>query len=105
MYQRTIVQTRPTAETEFFNAAGTDQASVEFINHWVATYRETGKLLLIDRQFSPDKLTRTTVFFWDSEESYNQAVADPVVIAKWALRDAFHASQGIVTVSETGQTI
>jgi hypothetical protein len=62
-------------------------------------------MLLVDKQLSEDLLTRTTTFFWDSEESYQQALNDPAVITIWAERDAFHAAQGIVKISETATTI
>jgi hypothetical protein len=103
MYQRTTVLTKPTPETEFFDIM--DDKFTSFRAYWQETFKVSGKLLLVDRQLSEDQLTRTTTFFWDSEESYQQAIADPVVIAVWAERDAVHAALGIVKISETGTTV
>ena len=103
MHQRIIVTTRPTVDTEFFDIR--DEKYTSFRAYWTETYKVTGKMLLVDKQLSEDLLTRTTTFFWDSEESYQQALSDPAVIIVWAERDAFHAAQGIVKISETATTI
>lgn len=103
MYQIVIVSTRPTVNTEFFDIR--DEKYISFRAYWTETYKVTGKMLLVDTQLSEDLLTRTTTFFWDSEVSYQQALNDPAVIAVWSERDAFHAAQGIVKISETATTI
>lgn len=105
MYQYTVKLSRPSIDVEFFSVMGEDQDSVTFRQHWVSTYKETGKLLLLDQQLSPDRLSRTTTFFWDSEESYTQAMADPIVQGNWARKAAYNAANGITVVEESGTTI
>jgi len=105
MYQITAKHVRPSTDVPFFSPLGTDDEAVQFRAHWEQAYKSTGKLLLLDQQLSIDQLTQTTVFFWDCEESYTNAMLDPIVAAHWAVREAHNDTNGIVQTVGEGVTI
>ena len=74
----------------------TDDESVAFRRHWDITYKSTGKSMLVDSNLSEDALTMTTIMIWDSQASFDEAMADPVVITKWAIRKQYNIANGIV---------
>jgi hypothetical protein len=105
MYQIITKHTRPSVDVEFYSVMGQDSESVAFRSHWDATYKQTSKLLLLDSQLSSDRLTLTTMMLWESETAYNEAIADPIVSNKWALRKLYNMDNGIVLSDRTVETI
>ena len=105
MYQITAKHTRPSVDVEFYSVLGRDSDSVAFRSHWDATYKQTSKLLFLDSQLSSDRLTLTTMMLWESEEAYNEAIADPIVSNKWNLRREYNTANGIVLTDRTTETI
>lgn len=103
MYQITSKHTRPSVDVEFYSVMGEDSAA--FRSHWDATYKQTSKLLFLDRQQSSDGLTLITTMLWESEEVYNEALADPIVSNKWNLRREYNTANGIVLTDRTTETI
>jgi hypothetical protein len=105
MYQITAKHTRPSVDVEFYSVMGEDSDNVTFRSHWDATYKQTSKLLFLDNQLSSDRLTLITMMLWESEEAYNEAIADPIVSSKWNLRREYNRVNGIVLVERTTETI
>ncbi len=103
MYQITAKHTRPSLDVEFYSVMGED--SDAFRSHWDATYKQTSKLLFLDRQQSSDGLTLITTMLWESEEVYNEALADPIVSNEWNLRREYNTANGIVLTDRTTETI
>jgi hypothetical protein len=102
MYELTLTSTRPTTDVEFFSA--NDGQHEAFRNNWGTKYLLTGKVMLAEIDLSSDKLTQTITHAWDSEESFNESIADPVVIDFATKREEYNNTHGI-TSSRTGKTI
>lgn len=105
MYQIIVKHTRPSVDVEFYSVKTEDPDNVAFRSHWDVTYKQTGKLLLLDSQLSSDRLTLTTMMLWESENAYYEAIADPIVSNTWALRKLYNMANGIVLSDRTIETI
>ena len=104
MYQIIAKHTRPSVDVEFYSILGSDAESVAFLRHWDETFKFNGKLIFVDSQISEDQLTMTTIMLWDSQASYDEAMADPIVINKWNLRREYNRANGIVLTDRTTGT-
>ena len=105
MYQITIKLTRPSTDVEFYSVMGEDDDSVAFRNHWNISYKQTSKLIFLDNLISEDQLTMTTIMLWDSQTTYDEAMADPIVSNKWALRKQHNNANGIILLDRKTETI
>jgi hypothetical protein len=105
MYKITVKHTRPSVNVEFYSVMGDDTDSVAFRRHWDTTYKQTSKLIFLDSQISDDGLTLITTMMWESEIAYNEAIADPIVSNKWALRKQYNIDNGIVLSERYVETI
>lgn len=105
MYMLTVKIVRPSTDVDFHSVTGDDAESVNFRKHWAATYKSTGKLLYVNHEMSEDQLTQTTTFLWDSEESCNEAWADPVFVAMRESRKAYHDANGITISEKVGEVL
>lgn len=70
--------------------------SPEYRAHVDATYHTTGKIVSSTSELDDDQLILTKVVVWDSEESRNEYINDPVVQAEYAPRQDHHELYGIV---------
>jgi hypothetical protein len=102
MYELTLASTRPTTVVEFFST--NDAQHEDFRNNWGTKYLMTGKVMLAEITLSTDQLTQYIIHAWDSEESFNESIADPVVMDFVAKREAYNTIHGI-TSTKTGKTI
>jgi hypothetical protein len=102
MYENIVTSIRPTTDVEFFSV--NDSQHEAFRTNWGTKYLLTGKVMLAEIDLSSDKLTQTIVHAWDSEESFKESIADPVVIDFVAKREEYNNAHGI-TSSRTGKTI
>lgn len=104
MYQVTRTATRPSTDIEFYSILGDDEFKKNIRWHWSTVYQDTGLSILTHQELSDDQLTLITIFVWESEDAYNAATADPVVINFWTARDEYNDTHGI-TYSEVTSTI
>ena len=94
MYKIIITAIRPSTDVEFFSVF-TDSLA-DFRSHWNETYFLTNKVTRAETSLSIDKLSQTTTQIWNSEESYNEAMADPIVMEFYKTRKDYNDSHGII---------
>lgn len=70
--------------------------SQEYRDYVNDTYHNTGKIISSTAELDEDQLILTKVVVWDSEESRNEYINDPVVQAEYAPRKVYHDAHGIV---------
>jgi hypothetical protein len=76
MHIVTRAHTRPSTDISFFYPK--DIATLEFKKYFLDTYITTGKSIVIEHSHSDDNLTMTSTSMWDSVDSFNQFINDPV---------------------------
>jgi hypothetical protein len=70
--------------------------SDEYKTHVDETYHSSGKIISSTAELDEDGLVLTKVVEWDSEESRNEFINDPIVIAEYAPRLEYQTLHGIV---------
>lgn len=82
--------TRPNTSLEFRNMLH-ESVAPETRQHWVETYKVTGKCVLVDAVLSENQLEMNTTMIWDSKDSWDEYQADPILVA--GLFTPIHAYQ------------
>ena len=70
--------------------------SLEYRTHVNEVYHNTGKIVSSTADLDEDQLVLTKVVVWDSEESRNEFINDPIIKAEFTPRQAYHEENGIV---------
>lgn len=83
--------TRTNANTPFHVSTVNDS----FVQHIIGNYKNTGKLLDLVTEVSPDALTLTVTWVWNTEADYNEYAADSVTVAHRTDRDTYNSANGI----------
>lgn len=83
--------TRTNTNTPFHVSTVNDS----FVQHVLGTYKNTGKLLDLVTEVSPDALTLTVTWVWNTEADYNEYAADPVSVDHRSGRDTYNSANGI----------
>lgn len=102
MYVVTGKITRQNVSDAFYTIAD-DITPSEIKQHWVNTYKTTGKCTHIEVTVSQNQLELETVQLWQDQASYEEYKNDPILInGLFSIRDAYWAAHGItgVVVSE-----
>jgi hypothetical protein len=98
MWQIVRKQTRPNTSVQFFSMQ-TAPVQDEFKVHWKETYVLTDKLIYIHNEISEDQLESNTTMIWDSRESIDQMLADPMVQeGLLAIKKTYLEENGIVEI-------
>jgi len=92
------IRTRPTTDIAFFSPIMPylNHSPNEFIPHWWATYRGTGKLVYLNQTLSNDSLIQTSTMTWLNEQTYNEAMSDPIVVRYYEAVYAYNEANGII---------
>jgi hypothetical protein len=101
MYSVVRKHVRPNTTIPFFNARSPEGSSEEFKTYFRTTYVDTGKNLIISSDVSSDGLELTATSIWDSEESFNQFMSDPMCIPVITSAQEYLVNNGITEVVET----
>lgn len=105
MWQIVRKQTRPDTSVQFFSMQ-TAPVEEEFKIHWKTTYVMTDKLIYIHNEISEDQLESHTTMIWDSRESIDEMLADPIVqTGLLAIKQAYLAENGIVEILVTNTEV
>lgn len=78
MWQLIRKQIRPNLEVNFFQQANNELISDEFKTYWVDTYVATDKCIYVSGEPSEDGLELTITMLWDSRESIDAMLNDPI---------------------------
>lgn len=90
MWQIIRKQTRPNATVNFFTMANNTLVSTDFKSYWADTYALTDKIIYVGTDISEDQLELTTTMIWDSRESIDQMLTDPICIEQLLnVKDAY----------------
>lgn len=81
---------RQNADTPWYVESETYRTHVDNV------YHGTGKIISSTGSLDSDDLILTKFVEWDSEESRIEFINDPIVIAEYEARQAYHAQHGIV---------
>lgn len=92
------IRTRPITDIAFFSPIMPylNHSPNEFIPHWWATYRGTGKLVNLIQTLSNDSLTQTSIMTWIDEQTYNEAMSDPIVVRFYEALNDYNEKNGII---------
>lgn len=104
MWQSIRKQIRPNTDVRFFAMANNTVITDEFKEYWVSTYSLTDKCIYVHSEVSEDGLELTTTMIWDSRESIDQMLSDPVCIEQLLdIKDAYLQENNIqeILVSTT----
>lgn len=82
--------TRSSTEVPFFK--GTDQ----YVAHFKSTYLDTNKCSNNSITLSSDRLKLIFVLSWETEDAFNEYVADPAVQEHQAARTAYNTANNII---------
>ena len=105
MWQIIRKQIRPNVDVPFFSMQ-TDLVSNEFKQHWRDTYVQTDKLIYIHAEPSEDNLSLSITMIWDSRESVDAMLADPIVQENLlTIKNAYLEQNGIVEIVELNQEV
>jgi quinol monooxygenase YgiN len=72
----TTIKTKEDGPNEFFPEKFWSRP--EIVSHIETTYKETEKLLSTDHSLSEDAMTSVWIEYWDSQESCDQYLSDPL---------------------------
>jgi hypothetical protein len=98
MHRRTIVQTRPSTNVEFWNRDN-PVVTQEYLDYFRDTYVLTGALTGVVSTVSEDGLTMTTSLNWTSEAEAENWKNDPVVQQGFISKmESYQAANGIDAV-------
>lgn len=81
MWQTIRKQIRPNTTVPFFQMANNSHVTDEFKQYWVDTYVITDKCIYVNGEVSPDGLELTVTMIWDSRESIDAMLSDPMCIS------------------------
>jgi hypothetical protein len=77
MYQVIKKLVRPSTSVDFPKL--TEIIDPAHVEHFVTNYVNTGKHIFRQANAGASELEQITIILWDSEESYNEFTADPVM--------------------------
>jgi hypothetical protein len=98
MHKRTIVQTRPSTNVDFWTKENPLVAE-DYLSHFRDTYVLTGNLLDVTNSVSEDGLTMTTQLIWQSDAVAESWKNDPVVQQGFLSKmESYHTANGITTL-------
>lgn len=86
--------TRENAEIPFHSSRMTP----ELFEHFKMTYRDPGKLLSVKVTNSEDGLTMISEWVWNTQEDYNEFLADPKTLGWHEVRDSHNTENFISSV-------
>lgn len=92
MIQITTVYSRLASSTTFMDTA---VSRVDVDTHINSTYRATNQLISEVSVLSMDKLSLSYTAVWDTQAHYDVFKADPIMVAYWALINAYRHANGI----------
>ena len=99
MWQTIRKQTRPSLDVDFFSPASAPGVDPSFKEYWKATYIDTNKLIYMHTELSEDKLELIITMIWDSTESVDEMLADPVVNTDFMpIKNAYLAEHGLTEI-------
>jgi len=90
------IQRRPNINIPFFFE--TNLVNQEYTHYVTKNYKETGKIISLNKLMSEDKLSVTTEVVWKSNEAFSEYVSDPICIEKFLKISAdYEQANGIIT--------
>lgn len=89
MFIASRVFTRPNTNVSYY------KYPAAYVKYHAEKYQNT-HLVNSTLTLSEDRLARTSVNMYVSEEAFNTVANDPVVMNAWAQRDAYNTANGIV---------
>ena len=95
MYKTIRQQIRPNTDVEFYSPENSSNITQDMKRYLFFTYVSTGKQLDVEKTISEDGLTQTITILWDSEESNNEYMIDPITEIIKADSDAYRKEKGI----------
>jgi hypothetical protein len=92
------IKTRLTTDISFFSPIMPyrNHSPNEFIPHWWATYRDTGKLVFLKEILSDDSLIQYSTLTWKDRQTYNEAMSDPIVVSYYEALYAYNNANNII---------
>ena len=95
MYMVIRTHIRPSVDIPFFDLRSEQGSTPEFKEYFRINYIDTEKNLMINSDVSTDGLELSATSIWDSEESFNDYMNDPICLPFITAAREYLSSNGI----------